>query len=507
MSRLILDRRTFLKGCCAAAAGGVAGPALLFSDPAHAAANPYDTIVEVFLRGGIDGLNLVPPIAGNDRSFYEQARPSLNIAATGSYAALPLTLADGSASGFGLHPSASGLRDLWNDGKLAIVHSCGLLTTPTRSHFDAQLYLDLGTPGQQGGGSGWIARACNTQPGASGNEIMPALAVNYRTPSSLLSATRALTMGSPSDFALNAGAWAWQQARATSPAGFRGVNETMAQLWAGETGVEVAGQRADRALGMVAQQPYTATLPATWPTSEFARQLWTVAQSVRFNLGMRYAAIDLGGWDTHDGQGTAGSGYHYYQNKIAELSQALAAFYGELSPGGEMARVTVVVQSEFGRRVRQNASGGTDHGYGNPLLVLGGAVNGRRFYGDWKGLDPQLLSATFGDVPVTTDFRRVFSELLIRRMGNHRLGTVFPGYGSYAPLGIVQGNDMAPEYANADGRPSMSPSAAPPGAHLPENPQPPYGISLHGDAAAPAAPPPDWQLRGKIDRTLIRRAR
>src|SRR3546814_88637 len=133
-------------------------------------------------------------------------------------------------------------------------------------------------------------------------------------------------------------------------------------------------------------QPYGG-LPASWPTSNFARQLWTVAQSVRFNLGMRYAAVDLGGWDTHDGQGTAGSGYHYYQNQIADLSQALAAFYGELKTGGEIGRVTVVVQSEFGRRVRQNGSNGTDHGYGNPLLVLGGAVNGRKLYGSWKGLD------------------------------------------------------------------------------------------------------------------------
>lgn len=113
-----------------------------------------------------------------------------------------------------------------------------------------------------------------------------------------------------------------------------------------------------------------------------------------------------------------GSGYHHYQNKINELSAALAAFYAELNGTGEMARVTVVVQSEFGRRVRANANGGTDHGYGNPLLVLGGAVNGRRFYGSWPGLNPETLSPTFGDVPVTTDYRRVMSEILIRRMSN-----------------------------------------------------------------------------------------
>ncbi|HVI57287.1 MAG TPA: DUF1501 domain-containing protein [Luteimonas sp.] len=498
--RLRLDRREFLKGCCAtAAAGAVAGPSLFFADPARAAANSHDTIVHVFLRGGIDGLNLVPPVSGNDRGFYEEARPDLAIAASGTYGALPLTLASGAATGFGLHPSATGLRDIWTDGKLAIVHACGLLTTVTRSHFDAQLYLDLGTPGQHGIGTGWITRAWNSQLGAPAGVTMPALAVNSRTPTNLLGATQALTMGSPSDFALNAGAWGWQQARSDSPAGFKGVNETLAALWQGPTGLEFAGRRADASLRVVAGQPY-ANLPAGWPTTEFARQLWTVAQSVRFNLGMRYAALDLGGWDTHDGQGTAGAGYHYYQNKIAELSQALAAFYGELKAGGEIGRVTVVVQSEFGRRVRQNGSGGTDHGYGNPLLVFGGAVNGRRLYGSWKGLDPEILSPYFGDVPVTTDFRRVLSELLVRRMGNNRIGTVFPGYGGYSPLGIVQGSDMAPQYAVAG-------AATPPVARLPDIPQPAYGESLRAARDGAGDATPDWQLRGPVDRTLVRRAR
>jgi len=501
--RLVLDRREFLKGCCAVAAtGAVAGPSLLFSDPAHAAANPYDTIVHVFLRGGIDGLNLVLPISGNDRTFYEQARPDLSIAASGSYGALPLTLSSGAATGFGLHPSATGLRDIWTDGKLAIVHGCGLLTTVTRSHFDAQLYLDLGTPGQHGTGSGWITRAWDTQPGAA-DAAMPALAVNSRTPTNLLGATDALTMGSPSDFALNAGAWAWQKTRADSPAGLKGVNETLARLWKGETGLEDSGRAADASLKIIAGQPY-GDLPASWPTSTFARQLWTVAQSVRFNLGMRYAALDLGGWDTHDGQGTAGSGYHYYQDRIAELSQALAAFYGELKNGGELGRVTVVVQSEFGRRVRQNGSRGTDHGYGNPLLVLGGPVNGRRFYGSWKGLDPEILSPYFGDVPVTTDFRRVLSELLIRRMGNNQLGAVFPGYAGYSPLGIVQGSDMAPQYAGALVAPA---TATLPAARLQDIPQPAYGESLapgNGDGGREV---PDWQRRGRVDRSLVRRAR
>ncbi|HEY5971919.1 MAG TPA: twin-arginine translocation signal domain-containing protein, partial [Pseudoxanthomonas sp.] len=147
MTDFRLTRREFVKGCCSAALVSGAGTSLMFADDAIAAANSHDTVVHLFLRGGMDGLNLVVPVSGADRTFYEQARPDLSVAATGAYGALPLTLSTDAATGFGLHPSASGLRDLWNDGKLAIVHACGMPTTVTRSHFDAQLYIDLGTPG------------------------------------------------------------------------------------------------------------------------------------------------------------------------------------------------------------------------------------------------------------------------------------------------------------------------------------------------------------------------
>lgn len=509
MSRIELDRREFLKGCCATAAIGAAGPGLFYGHAAHAAVNSYDTVIHVFLRGGIDGLNLVVPVAGNDRSHYEEARPDLAIKATGEYSALPLTLASGAATGFGLHPSATGLRDIWSDGKLAIVHCTGMLTTVTRSHFDAQLYLDLGTPGTKGNGSGWIARAWNTQPDAARAAVMPALAVNGRTPANMLGSTQALTMNSATDFNLNSGSWQWQMAREGSPSGFRGVNETLATMWQGEVGLEYSGRAAEAALRTVAAQPYASAMPAGWPDSGFARQLWTVAQSVRFNLGLRYATVDLGGWDTHEGQGTAGANWNYYQNKIAELSQALAALYATLKDGGELARVTVVVQSEFGRRVRQNGSGGTDHGYGNPLLVFGGPVQGRRFYGTWAGLHPEVLSPYFGDIPVTTDFRRVFSELLEKRMAHTRLAEVFPDYSGYSPLGI---------FATGAAAAAGVSRAAPPG-HTPDirtGPAP----ALPVEAATPPAPirhrrgslqlpeplrQPLLRLRLRLDR-LLRRA-
>ncbi len=250
------------------------------------------------------------------------------------------------------------------------------------------------------------------------------------------------------------------------------MNETLAQLWSGQTGIELHGKRAEGALRTINTQAYAA-LPAHWPTGGFAEQLWTIAQSIRFNLGLRFATLDLGGWDTHEGQGTAGSGYHYYQNKINELSSALTAFYSELNGSGQMSRVTVVVQSEFGRRVRANANGGTDHGYGNSMLVLGGAVNGRRFYGNWPGLDAQTLASTFGDLPVTTDYRRVVSEIMIKRMANPNLSAIFPAYSGYSPLGIVQGSNLTPmQAASASAATALAGSIAAPVATAGPSPAP-----------------------------------
>lgn len=436
MSTMTLTRRGFMKACGAAALVNASGIRLAYGAP-NAIADG-DTLVVVYLRGGIDGLNLVVPIDGEDRNHYEEARPTLRIAASGAYAALPLTLPGGAASGFGLHPSAAGLHELWLQQHMAVVHACGLSTVASRSHFDAQLYTELGTPGQTGTGQGWMTRAWESDAAFGGPSILPALAMGANTPNSLLAANDAITMASPGDFALNRGAYSWQRTRTNSPAGLRGFNEVLAEQWAGQQALQQAGRRAHLALATIGELGYQSSPPAGFPTTTFARQLFTIAQSIQFDMGLRYAAVDIGGWDTHDGQGTAGSGYHYYQNKIAELSEAIAAFHQYLAASGHIGRTTVVLQSEFGRRVRENGNRGTDHGYGNPMLVLGGPVNGRAMYGNWPGLHPEVLSPTFGDIPVTTDSRTVLAEILERRMGNSQRNAVFPGSWPYAPLGIVQ---------------------------------------------------------------------
>jgi len=166
---------------------------------------------------------------------------------------------------------------------------------------------------------------------------------------------------------------------------------------------------------------------------------------VKLDLGLRVATVDFGGWDTHNGQGSDGGGYFY--THVQELARAMAAFYTDLDGAGSQnytQRLTLVVMSEFGRRFRENADGGTDHGHGNFMLVMSGnAIGG--VHGTWPGLsNGQLFDGA--DLAVTTDYRRVLSEILIRRMGNNQLGEIFPGYGDYQPLGVVTGVDLPPNF-------------------------------------------------------------
>ena len=445
MTRIELDRREFLKGCCAAATVGAAGPALFFSGDANAAANGYDTIVHVFLRGGIDGLNLVFPVSGEDRNHYEESTPAPARRSAAKRRCRSRPAAAPPASACTARPAAcatSGRR------QAAIVHCCGMQTrsraaisTPSNTWISARPAANQRHR---------LARAgAADQPGVPSSVVMPALAVNSRMPANMLGATGALTMGSPTDFQLNGGAWAWQAVRQDSPAGFKGVRETLASLWQGNVGIEHAGRAADAALRTVARQAYTATLPDGWPSTNFARQLWTVAQSIRFDLGLRYAALDVGGWDTHESQGNDGGGY--YRDRVAELSAALAAFYGELTRTGEMARVTVVVQSgsagvrgqerRHRPRLQQPPARPRRPGERRPLLRhLGGAAS--------RPCRPTSATSR------STDYRRVFAELLHKRMGHATVDQVFPGFGNHTPLGL-----FAPASASA----SATPRAVAPG--------------------------------------------
>lgn len=413
-----ISRRHFLRGCSAAIAA-LAGSRLTrvaFAAPgAQAPANTHALIV-VFLRGGWDALNVFPVLDGLDRAAYEAARPTLKIAASGPNAALPLN------EMLGLHPAMRPLYGLYQDKRLAVVQACGL-NHDTRSHFDAMEYIELGTPGNKTTTAGWMTRALQTDPHLPNGAFLPALASGSQ-PTALLAYPDTVNMNSPTDFSL----WSNGSYQAEQRAALR-------QMYSGDDWLRRAGAQTLRALETMEQAGVTEYVPehgAQYPDDYFSVNLKTLAQMIKLDLGLRMGTVDLGGWDTHDYQGDRHEGY--FADLLGQLARGLAAFYTDLGDYAE--RTTIVVLSEFGRRLAQNASYGTDHGHGSAMLLLGGRVNGGQVYGVWPGLSNDQLYDR-ADLAITTDYRNVLSEVLVNALGNPHVETIFPGYTGYTEMGIV----------------------------------------------------------------------
>lgn len=433
-----VTRRNFMRGCSSAIAA-MAGSRLTMTAFADPNEEPnQEILVIVFLRGGCDGLNFVPPIAGDDRGYYESERSNLAIPTTGTEAALPLSGMNGSLHlqvALGLHPAAAPLFDLYQNGNLAIVHAAGL-DYNNRSHFDMMDYIERGTPGNKTTATGWLTRHLQSAPNLPAQIIAPSMAMGSSSPASLLGSRETITLSSFSSFNLDTGPWRWQDAQRTA----------LRKLYTGSTWLDEAGLQTLNAVDIIESKDtsnYTPANGVVYPNGTLGDTLQRIAQTIKFQIGLRIATVDMGGWDTHEYQGDNGSGY-FSSGLVGPLSEALAAFYADLDGDNYTNRVTVVVMSEFGRKLIRNASGGTDHGHGNVMFVLGGQVNGG-LYGTWPGLVSQNLYEG-RDLAITTDYRRVLSEILIRRLENPNLGIVFPGYGNYSPLGIMQGTDLTPVY-------------------------------------------------------------
>ncbi|RME65460.1 MAG: DUF1501 domain-containing protein [Caldilineae bacterium] len=461
MNNPTISRRGFLVGCSAAIAAmaGAKVSHVAFGSPEE---EPnQEVLLVVFLRGGMDGLSVVAPLAGDDRGYYEAARERLALPTTGDNKAIDL---DGF---FGLHPAAAPFYDLYQAGHAAIIHAAGL-TSDTRSHFDAMQFIELGTPGRKGSTTGWLTRHLLTASNIPDEIIAPAIAASGGTPTSLLGSRESIGMTTPKDFTFN-GHWRYSNWHRMA----------LRKMYTGSTWLHQAGIQTLNAIDVIEYADpgsYTPENGAEYPNGSFGSALKTVAQMIKMQLGMRIATIDLGGWDTHEYQGDAGTGY--FANKVAELAQGLNALMTDLSNVNgtdHSKRLTAVVQSEFGRSFKENASRGTDHGHGNIMFVVGGGVNGGKVYGQWPGLHVEQLY-DHRDLDITTDYRRVLSEILIRRLGNPHLGTIFPGYTGYEPLGVVQGEDLAPVYepVNPTPTPTATPTPDPGGNSGPK----PYNIYL-----------------------------
>ncbi len=436
-----LSRRRFLQGCSAAIAA-LAGSRLMhasFADPAEAGAN-REILVTVFLRGAWDALHVLPPLDGPDRGYYETARQSyLRYPAGGAGGALALGSLPGpnGVTGLGLHPSLAPLRDLYQAGRAAFVVACGM-HSPTRSHFDAMAFMELGTPDVKTTATGWITRHLESATNLPAVLQLPALAAGSAQPLSVLAYPDAVAMSGPSSFRFNGSS----QILAGGKSFSYWQQQSLRQLYTGADWLAAPAAETLNTLDLLQTVgAYTPANGAQYPSGSFGDNLKSIAQMIKLEAGLQTATIDFGGWDTHESQGTVASGTSvpYIAGLLDQLGRGLAAFYADLNGCGAAdytSRLTVVVMSEFGRRLRENASRGTDHGHGSALIVLGGGVRGGRLYGEWPGLRNDQLFQN-ADLQVTTDYRRVLSEIVQRRLGNANLDYIFPGYTGYAPLDIV----------------------------------------------------------------------
>ena len=441
-----VTRRAFIKGStlCLTTLGGLRLG--LDMKKARADWGGERFIVYLFLRGGMDGLNLVAPISGPNRDPYVLKRPTIYLRTDGETAALPLS------GDFGLHFSASGLHGLYQQGKLAIVHGVGFpVDQISRSHFDAQDYCDLGTPGDTRTGSGWLARHLESVGQVPDWAQIPALASGSAPPDSLLGRRDVMTLDDPSSFHPNSNSGTTVDGQ---PLYKMSTMITLNQLYTGSGALELAGTGAATTVELVDSlnlSDYTPSPGANYPTTgvgtTLANQAKLIANIAKRGVGLQVATLDYGGWDTHENQGAGDQpniNANQYAARVDGLSQVLTALYNDLAGSNMAERMVVVVQSEFGRRVRENDNRGTDHGSGNPALVLGGRVVGGHLYGTFGGLqDGQLFQNE--DVATTTDTRRVLSEVVTRHLGNQDLASVFPGYTYPGPLGVLPGD---PIFAN-----------------------------------------------------------
>jgi uncharacterized protein (DUF1501 family) len=364
-------------------------------------------LVAIFQRGAADGLNIVVP--HGEQRYYDLRptisipRPSVGIAAEESVVDL-----DGF---FGLHPSLASLKPLWQQQRLAIIHAAGS-PDPTRSHFDAQDYMESGTPGLKATTDGWLNRALGVESGKT--SPVRAVSLGPALPRTLRGAQSAIAVDNLSNFTVRDSAAA----------------KVLQSMYAG-TGDQIlngTGRETFEAVALLESSqktPYQPGEGANYPRGRFGDSMRQIAQLIKADAGVEVAFADIGGWDHHVNEVGPRASAGQLANVLGEFGNSLAAFCRDL--GDRMEDVVVVTMSEFGRTAKENGNRGTDHGHANVMFAMGGPVQGGKVYGKWPGLAPEQLNEG-RDLALTTDFRDVLSEAVYSHLGNRSIRSVFPNY-------------------------------------------------------------------------------
>jgi len=406
-----MNRRFFIKsGSIALASFGVMTTAPSFLKRALAESleknGKRKTLIAIFQRGAVDGLNVVVPFG---ESAYYDMRPNIAVPKPNGGAEAAINL-DGY---FGLHPALASFKSLWDSKRLAIVHASGSPDN-TRSHFDAQDYMESGTPGVKSTRDGWLNRYLQAKTDES-KSLFRAVSMTQQMPRAMQGKAPTLAISNLADFRIRAG-----QTSDSVQGGFESLYDEAVNDNLHGTGKETF--EAINYLKQVNPAQYKAENGATYPTTPFGNALRQTAQLIKAGVGLEVAFADIGGWDTHVNEGNQQG---QLSNLLRQFSQSIAALYTDL--GQRMDDVVILTMSEFGRTARENGNRGTDHGHANAMFVVGNSVRGGKVYGQWPGLKSEQLYEG-RDLALTTDFRDVFGEIAQKHLGASKLKAVFPGY-------------------------------------------------------------------------------
>jgi uncharacterized protein (DUF1501 family) len=389
------SRRAFLKNSAITMFGVGSAPAWL-ARAAGTTSAKRKILVAIFQRGAADGLNMVVPHGDPN---YLALRPAI---------AVPKTEVLDLDGFYGLHPALAPFKKIYDSGQLAIVDAVGS-PDPTRSHFDAQDYMESGTPGLKATSDGWLNRALS---GSKSLSSVRAVAMGSSLPRSLRGANAAVAVRSLSEFAVR---------DAGSAPTFESMYSTAVDRVLSGTGKETFN--AVRTLQTIGKQSYASGVQ--YPPGRLGQSLRQIASLIKADVGLEVAFADMGGWDTHVNQAGAQPTAGQLANLLTVFGRAIASFHQDL--GDKIENVVIVTMSEFGRTARENGNRGTDHGHANVMFVLGGPVAGGKVYGDWPGLAREQLYEG-RDLALTTDFRDVLGEIVAKHLGVTNPKAVFPNH-------------------------------------------------------------------------------